>query len=127
MGGGVVKGPRSCCGVVPAQNTSHETAKFRDPEPSQRLLPRLHKLFQMSPLLPYRLVGFIKYLPLRGSFDLFKDTGARRQRGRISSPGKVKNFLFSRSSRPILGPTQSPIQWVPGRFFSGVKAAGSLR
>jgi hypothetical protein len=30
-----------------------------------------------------------------------------------SSPGKVENFLFSTSSRPALGPTQPPFQWVP--------------
>jgi hypothetical protein len=34
---------------------------------------------------------------------------AGRQRGRSSSPGRVKNFFFSTSSRPPLGPTQ-PIQ-----------------
>jgi hypothetical protein len=27
-----------------------------------------------------------------------------------SSPGRVKDFLFSTSSRPVLGPTQPPIQ-----------------
>jgi hypothetical protein len=37
-----------------------------------------------------------------------------RPRGRNSSPGRVKNFLFSTSSRPALGPTQPPIQWVLG-------------
>jgi hypothetical protein len=37
-----------------------------------------------------------------------------RLRGRGSSPGRVKNFLFSKSSRPALGSTQPPIQWVPG-------------
>jgi hypothetical protein len=31
-----------------------------------------------------------------------------------SSPCKGKNFLFSTSSRPALGSTQPPIQWVPG-------------
>jgi hypothetical protein len=39
---------------------------------------------------------------------------AGRWRGRSSSPGRVENFLFSTSSRPALGPTQTPIQWVPG-------------
>jgi hypothetical protein len=38
---------------------------------------------------------------------------AGRPRGRSSSPGRVKNFLFSTSSRPALGPTQTPIQCVP--------------
>jgi hypothetical protein len=36
---------------------------------------------------------------------------AGRPMGRSSSPGTVKNFFFSMSSRPALGPTQLPIQW----------------
>jgi hypothetical protein len=32
---------------------------------------------------------------------------------RSSSPGRVKNFLFSVSSTPALGPTQPPIQRAP--------------
>jgi hypothetical protein len=41
--------------------------------------------------------------------------------GRSSSPGKVKNFLFSKSSRSALGSTQPPIQWVPGVLSLGLK------
>jgi hypothetical protein len=37
-------------------------------------------------------------------------------RGRSSSPGRVKIFILSTSSRPNLGPTQPPIQWVLGGF-----------
>jgi hypothetical protein len=44
-------------------------------------------------------------------------------RGRSSSPGRMKNFLFSTSSRPVLGSTQPPIQWVSGAF-TGVKRQG---
>jgi hypothetical protein len=33
-------------------------------------------------------------------------------------------FLFSTSSRTVLGPTQSPIQWVPGALSLGVKWPG---
>jgi hypothetical protein len=36
------------------------------------------------------------------------------------SPGRV-NFLFPMSSRPTLGSTQPPIQWVPGTPSLGVK------
>jgi hypothetical protein len=35
-------------------------------------------------------------------------------RGRSSNPGRVKNFIFSTASKQALGPTQTPIQWVPG-------------
>jgi len=37
-----------------------------------------------------------------------------------SNPRRKKNFLFSRTSRPVLGPTQPPVQCVWGSF-SGVK------
>jgi hypothetical protein len=35
-----------------------------------------------------------------------------------------KNFLFSMSPRPALGPTQPPIQWVPVAISPGVKRPG---
>jgi hypothetical protein len=34
--------------------------------------------------------------------------------GRGSNPGRGKIFVFSKASRPALGTTQPPIQWVPG-------------
>jgi hypothetical protein len=36
----------------------------------------------------------------------------------------MKHFLFSMSSRPVLEPTQPPIQWVPGAVSPGVKRPG---
>jgi hypothetical protein len=33
-------------------------------------------------------------------------------------------FLFTTVSRPALGPTQPPIQWVPGVLSLGVKRLG---
>jgi hypothetical protein len=49
---------------------------------------------------------------------------AGQPRGRSSSPGMVKTFLFSTSSGPALRPTQPPIQWVHSAFPGG-KAAGA--
>jgi hypothetical protein len=42
-------------------------------------------------------------------------------KGRSSSPGRGKNFLFSMSSRWVLGPTQPAIQWVLVALSLGVK------
>jgi hypothetical protein len=41
-----------------------------------------------------------------------------------SSPGRVKNFLFSTSSRPALGPSQPHVQCVPGALSLGVNRPG---
>jgi hypothetical protein len=46
---------------------------------------------------------------------------AGRPRGGSSDPGKAKNILFFTSSRPALGSTQPPIQWVPGALSQGIK------
>jgi hypothetical protein len=43
---------------------------------------------------------------------------------RSSSPGRVKNLLFSTLFIPVLGSTQPPIQWVPGAFSLGLKRPG---
>jgi hypothetical protein len=40
----------------------------------------------------------------------------------ILSPSRAR--IFSMSSRPVLGPTQPPIQWVPGAISAGVKRPG---
>jgi hypothetical protein len=40
--------------------------------------------------------------------------------GRGSIPGRGKIFFFI-LSRPALGPTQHPIQWVPGALSPGIK------
>jgi hypothetical protein len=50
-----------------------------------------------------------------------------RKRDRSSSPGRGKISLLSTASRPVLGPTQPPIQWVPGAVTPGGKATGACR
>jgi hypothetical protein len=45
--------------------------------------------------------------------------GLDRSRGRSSSPGRGMNYLFSTSSRPSWGPSQPPIQRIPGAFPRG--------
>jgi hypothetical protein len=44
--------------------------------------------------------------------------------GRGSNPGKAKIYLFSTASRPALGLTQTPIQWVLGAISPGVMWRG---
>jgi hypothetical protein len=42
----------------------------------------------------------------------------------VRVPVGGKNFHFSMSSRPALGSTQHPIQWVPGALSPWVKRLG---
>jgi hypothetical protein len=39
----------------------------------------------------------------------------------LESQGGDEIFLFSTAYRPALGPTQPPIQWVPGALSSAMK------
>jgi hypothetical protein len=43
---------------------------------------------------------------------------------RSSIPSRYKMLLLAPASRPALGPTQPPIQWVPGALSTGVKRLG---
>jgi hypothetical protein len=49
---------------------------------------------------------------------------AGRPRAGSSSPGRVKKFLFSTSSRPALGPTQPFIELASGALSPGLKRPG---
>jgi hypothetical protein len=44
-----------------------------------------------------------------------------RQRGRSSSPSRVKILILSMLPRPVLGPTQPSVQWVLEAFSPGVE------
>jgi hypothetical protein len=46
------------------------------------------------------------------------------RRDGVPSPGKVKNVLFSTLFRPVLGPTEAPIEWVPGALSQGESGQG---
>jgi hypothetical protein len=60
-----------------------------------------------------------------GWLSLYSDClRAGKSGGRSSSPARVKNCIFSTSSRPNLGPTQRPIQLVPAAISPGVKRPG---
>jgi hypothetical protein len=52
------------------------------------------------------------------------DYGLDDRRVGVRVPVGFKNFLFSTSSRPVLGPTQHPFQSVPGVISPGVKRPG---
>jgi hypothetical protein len=70
-------------------------------------------------------ISTMSYLPILWLCSRYSDwLWAGRQTGRSSSPGRVKNLFISTSSRPVLGPTQPPIQWVPGALSPGGKQPG---
>ena len=45
-------------------------------------------------------------------------------RGSILGRGKKKIIWFFKASRPALGPTQPPIEWIPATIFLEVKRPG---
>jgi hypothetical protein len=70
-------------------------------------------------------LNILRALYLTGERTRYSDwlrTGQRR--GRTSSHCRVKNFLFSAPSRPVLGPTHPPIKWVLEALSPGAKRAG---
>jgi hypothetical protein len=50
--------------------------------------------------------------------------GLNDQRVRVRIPAGASIFHFSMSSRPALGSTQPPIQWVAGAVSPGLKQQG---
>jgi hypothetical protein len=50
--------------------------------------------------------------------------GLNNRGSRLRFPAGAGIFLLTTASRPALGPTQPPIQWVPGALSLGVKRPG---
>jgi hypothetical protein len=70
---------------------------------------------------PYLIINFIRDI----SVSIATGYGFDDREVGVPSPGKTKNFHFSMSSKLTLGPTQPPIQCVPGAISPGGKAAGA--
>jgi hypothetical protein len=82
---------------------------------------RSQNLFFLRFVLNFRSLKFIEIIAINLIHDWLR---AGSPRGRSSSPGRVKNYLFSKSSRLALRSTQPPIQLVPGALSPGVKRTG---
>jgi hypothetical protein len=59
------------------------------------------------------------FCTFHSSFGIATGYGLDDQGGGSSSPGRVKNFHVSITSRPALGSTQPPIKWVPEALSRG--------
>jgi hypothetical protein len=57
-----------------------------------------------------------------GSVGIATGYGPDDRGAGVRVPVRVR--FFSTSSRPVLGPTQLPIRWVPGALSPGVKSPG---
>jgi hypothetical protein len=67
------------------------------------------------------------HIPSVFTFGIATGYGLNDRDFGIKSPGSVKNLLFSTSSRPALGLTKPPTQWVPQDSFPWDKAARAWR
>jgi hypothetical protein len=55
------------------------------------------------------------------SVSIVSDYGLDDRANEVRSPAGTEDFFLVSVSRPALGPTQPPVQWVPGIFSQGVK------
>jgi hypothetical protein len=81
-----------------------------------------------SPPPQKKLQYYNSYKNITGSWDsavgIANGYGMEGRGGHSSSSGRGEVFLLSTLSRPILGPTRTPIQWVPKSLSPGAKRSG---
>jgi hypothetical protein len=112
-----------------------QLASLRSRRWTQNVLPKRRALSELHGVTIQKTVLFshnrqnlnsinLRYMEKEELAQLSRCTDwlrAGRPRGQRSCPGRVKNFLFSTSSRSALGSTQPPIQCIPGALSPGVK------
>jgi hypothetical protein len=69
-----------------------------------------------------------EHASLQGTYSDIQEAGQLSCYSDGLGPGldsrQCKIFLYSTASRPVLGPTQSPIQWLPRAPFPGYSDRG---
>jgi hypothetical protein len=83
---------------------------------------KMESVYFSETLIPTRLRGIITNTVAQSRYSDWLRAG--RPKGRSSIPDRGKIFLLSTSSRPVLGFTQPPIQWVLGALSPVVKRPG---
>jgi hypothetical protein len=90
-----------------------------NPKSSVYLEKRVLQYILVCPIVIYDHYNHL--LEPGSSVSIVSDYGAGRPFDRGTIPGRGKGFFLCPVSRPALGPTQPPVQWVPGVLSPGDK------